>query len=65
MDFFQNTGFKESGKMALKKSFRVTHDKLSLKVMSFSYHIEWKTFTKASCANNIHTGETTFYGCYF
>ena len=37
--------------MALKKF--PSNDKLSRKVMSFSYHIEWKTFTEASCTNNI------------
>ena len=38
MDFFQNTGFKESSNMALKRS--QCNDKLSWKPMSSSYHIE-------------------------
>ena len=63
MDFFQDTGFKESNNMVLKKC--QGNNKLSRKVMSFSYHIEWKTFIEASFTNNIHTREKTFCNCHF
>ena len=35
-----------------------------LKTMSLSYQIEQTIFMEASCANNIHTGETVFCNCY-
>ena len=40
-----------------------SNDKLSRKVLSSSYHIEWKTFFEAICTThtgqkgNIHTGQ--------
>ena len=60
---FKTLGSKKVVKWRLKK-FQ-SNDKLSRKVMSFSYHIEWKTFTEASCTNNIHTGEKTFCSATF
>ena len=63
MDVFQNTGFKESSKWHLRES--QSTDKLSRKVMSFSYHIELKTFIEASCTNNIHTEKRLFAAATF
>ena len=60
---FKTLASKEVAKWRLKKS--QSNDKLSRKVMSFSYHIEWKTFIEASCTNNIYTGEKTFCSCVF
>ena len=33
--------------------------------MSSSCHMEYKTFIKACCTNNIQTGEKVFCRCYF
>ena len=44
MDFFQNTGFKESSSMTLQKS--QSNNKLSRRVMSSSCHIEQKHSSK-------------------
>ena len=60
---FKTLASKKVAKWRLKK-FQ-SNDKLSQKVMSFSYHIVWKTFTEASCTNNIHTGEKTFCSATF
>ena len=38
-------------------------DEFFKKTVSFSYHMEEKTFIKASCINNMHNGEKGFSGC--
>ena len=47
----------------MKKSH--SHDKLSEKITSSSYHMNQKTFIEASCAYNIHTGEKFFAAAAF
>ena len=49
--------------MAVEKSH--SNDKLLEKIISSSYHMEQKTYVKASCNNNIDTGEKFFCNCYF
>ena len=53
MDFFQNTDFKESNNLAVKK------------LMFSGHQIEQKAFIEASDTNNIHTGEKGFGSSYF
>ena len=52
---------KEVAEWRLKKS--QINNKLSRKVMSFSYHRKLKTFIEASCTSNIHTGEKNMFSC--
>ena len=59
---FQNTCFKENDNMAGEKIH--SNDKLFEKIMSFSYHMEQKTFIEPNCIFNIHTGEKKI-SCYF
>ena len=44
--------------MALQKSW--SNDKLSRKVMSFSYDLEQETFIEVSCTNKVHIGQKGF-----
>ena len=61
MDFFQNTCFKESNRMAVEKNSRW----LLKKTMSTFCQIEKEASIEASCTNNIHTGVKTLCSCYF
>ena len=58
---FKTLGSKKVVKWRLKK-FQ-SNDKLSRKVMSFSYHIEWKTFTETSLENRLFA-DATFKGLW-
>ena len=58
IDFFQINCFKEWLKRCHGNS------KLLQKIMSSSYHVEWKAFIEVSCNNNIHTRASVFCSCY-
>ena len=57
-DLFLNTSFKERRSMAVGTVLGITLN--FLKIVSFSYHIEEKTFIEASHTNNTHTLGKTF-----
>ena len=48
-----------------QKSNNVAVDNFIKTISSFSYHIEWKIFIKASRTNNIHTRENVFTAATF
>ena len=41
------------------------HKLVQKKIISFSYHMEWKIFIEANCSNNLHTRENIFCNCWF